>query len=170
MTRWNCCWMSQFNSKHAIKLDIMDNEKAIISSSAMLDLWSWKTRAMKSHDNHDVAERRRFRRRSVFKRFSVHTFLNSSTLETVFDGEFIRIRASVLMWTKARSRKNKFPLSNLSGILWTGPYKLRNIFSGVNFFGKNVCGDFYLREHVFEDRWKNRKNRKNLVPHGIRRP
>ena len=92
--------MSQFNSKHAIKLDIMDNKKAVISSSAMLDLSSWKTRAMKSHDNHDVAERRRFRRRSVFKRFSVHTVLNSSTLETVFDGEFIRIRASVLVWTE----------------------------------------------------------------------
>lgn len=58
------------------------------------------SRAVKSHDNHDVAERRRFRRRSVFKRFSVHTVLNSSTLETVFDGEFIRIRASVLVWTE----------------------------------------------------------------------
>ena len=92
--------MSQFNSKHAIKLDIMDNKKAVISSSAMLDLSSWKTRAMKSHDNHDVAERRRFRRRSVFKRFCVRTVLNSSTLETVFDGEFIRIRASVLVWTE----------------------------------------------------------------------
>ena len=124
---------------------------------------------MKSHDNQDVAERRRFRRRSVFKRFSVHTVLNSSTLETVFDGEIIRIRASVLVW----SRKNKVPLSNLPGILLTGPYKLRNIFSGVNFFGKNVCGDFYLLEHIFEDRWKNRKNRKSLMPHGqrgIRRP
>ena len=48
--------------KTAIKLDIMDTKKTIISSSAMLDLWSRKTRAMKSHDNHDVAERRRFRK------------------------------------------------------------------------------------------------------------
>ena len=128
---------------------------------------------MKSHDNHDVAERRRFRRRSVFKRCSVHAVLDSSTLETVFDEEFIRIRASVLVWTEGAEPENKVPLSNLSGIPWTGPYKLRNIFSGVNFFGVNVCGDFYLREHIFEDRWKNRKNRKSLMPHGqhgIRRP
>ena len=33
-------WSAIFNSKHAIKLDIMDNKKTITSSSAMLDLWS----------------------------------------------------------------------------------------------------------------------------------
>ena len=33
-------WSTIFNSKHAIKLDIMDNKKTITSSSAMLDLWS----------------------------------------------------------------------------------------------------------------------------------
>ena len=32
----------------------MDNKKYIISSSAMLDLWSKKTRAMKSHNSHDA--------------------------------------------------------------------------------------------------------------------
>ena len=49
--------------------------------------------------------------------------------------------------------------------------KLENVYSGVNFCGKNVCGNFYLRELIFADRWKNRKNRKkirtrkNFVPH-----
>ena len=44
-------------------------------------------------------------------------------------------------------------------------FKLENIYSGVNFCGKNVCVNLYLRELVFADRWKNRKNRKNFVPH-----
>ena len=54
-------------------------------------------------------------------------------------------------------------------------YKLENIYFGVNFGGKNVCGKFYLRELIFVDRWKNRKNRKNrkhynpqkFVTHGM---
>ena len=29
------------------------------------------------------------------------------------------------------------------------------------FLRENVCGNFYLRELIFVDRWKNRKNRKN---------
>ena len=45
-------------------------------------------------------------------------------------------------------------------------FKLENICSGVNFCGKNVCGYFYLRGLIFADRWKNRKNRKNFLPHG----
>ena len=41
--------------------------------------------------------------------------------------------------------------------LW-GESKLENIFSGVNFCGKNF--EVYLREPIFAERWKNRKNRK----------
>ena len=40
-------------------------------------------------------------------------------------------------------------------------FKLENIYSGVNVCWKSVCGNFYLRELMFADRWKNRKNRKN---------
>ena len=36
-----------------------------------------------------------------------------------------------------------------------------DIYFGVNFCGKNVCGNLYLRKLIFADRWKNRKNRKN---------
>ena len=35
---------------------------------------------------------------------------------------------------------------------------LENIYSGVNFCGKNACGNFYLRELIFAPLWKNRKN------------
>ena len=31
-------------------------------------------------------------------------------------------------------------------------FKLENIYSRVNFCGKNICGNFYLRELIFEDR------------------
>ena len=48
-------------------------------------------------------------------------------------------------------------------------YKLENIYFGVNFGGKNVCGKFYLRELIFVDRWKNRKhyNPQKFVTHGM---
>ena len=33
-------------------------------------------------------------------------------------------------------------------------FKLENIYCGENFSRKNVCGNFYLRERIFADRWK----------------
>ena len=64
--------------------------------------------------------------------------------------------------------QTRFP----STVFLRSEFKLENIYSGVNFCGKNVCGNFYLRELIFADRWKNRKNRKKIrarkkfVPHG----
>ena len=46
----------------------------------------------------------------------------------------------------------------LSTVLLCSEFMLQNIYSGVNFCGKNLCGNFYLRELIFVDRWKNRKN------------
>ena len=50
-------------------------------------------------------------------------------------------------------------------------FELENIYSGVNFCGKNVCGNFYLRELILRIAGKTAKNakirtRKNFVPHG----
>ena len=46
----------------------------------------------------------------------------------------------------------------LSTAFFCSEFKLENIHSGVHFCGKNVRSNFYLRERVFADRWKNRKN------------
>ena len=46
----------------------------------------------------------------------------------------------------------------LSTVFLCSEFKLENIYFGVNFCGKNVCGNLYLRELIFADRWKNRKN------------
>ena len=56
----------------------------------------------------------------------------------------------------------------LSTVLLGRELKSENIYSGVNFCGKNVCGNSYLRELIFADRWKTAKFRtsKNFVPHG----
>ena len=110
-------WSAIFNSKHAIKLDIMDNKKTITSSSAMLDLWSRKTRAMKSCDNQDVAERRRFRK-VPFLKCSPSTLIRLAGVCKFFQsGERFRegpfsmenfsgsVRISV---DGRRNRKNKF--------------------------------------------------------------
>ena len=45
----------------------------------------------------------------------------------------------------------------LSNIFLYSEFNLENIYSGVNFCGKNVCGNFYLREPIFAHRWRNRK-------------
>ena len=50
-------------------------------------------------------------------------------------------------------------------------FKWENIYSGVNFCGKNVCGNFYLRELILRIAGKTAKNakirtRNNFVPHG----
>ena len=39
----------------------------------------------------------------------------------------------------------------LSNIFLYSEFNLQNIYSGVNFCGKNVCGNFYLQELVFAD-------------------
>ena len=46
----------------------------------------------------------------------------------------------------------------LSTVFLCSKFKLENIYSGGNFCGKNVCGNFYLRKFIFADSWKNRKN------------
>ena len=60
----------------------------------------------------------------------------------------------------------------LSTVFLCHEFVLENIYSGLNFCGKNICGNFYLRELIFADGRKNRKNRinyncKNFVPRGI---
>ena len=57
----------------------------------------------------------------------------------------------------------------VSTVFLCNEFKLENIYFGINFCGKNVCGNFYLRGLIFADRWKNRKtyNPKNFVLHGI---
>ena len=61
-----------------------------------------------------------------------------------------------------------------STVFLCSEFKLENIYSGVNFCGKNVRGirNFYLRELIFVDRWKKPQKSqklepaKNFVPHG----
>ena len=44
----------------------------------------------------------------------------------------------------------------LSTVFLCSEFMLENIYSGANFRGKNVCGNFYLRELSFGDRWTER--------------
>ena len=57
----------------------------------------------------------------------------------------------------------------LSTVFLCSEFKLEKIYSGVNFCGKNVCGNSYLWERIFVDRWKIAKirTRRNFVPHTI---
>ena len=40
----------------------------------------------------------------------------------------------------------------LSTVFLGSEFKLENIYYGVNFCGKNICGNFYMRELIFADR------------------
>ena len=51
----------------------------------------------------------------------------------------------------------------LTTVFLGSEFKLENSYSGVNFCGKNVCGNFYLGDLIFADRWKNREDRQNLA-------
>ena len=44
----------------------------------------------------------------------------------------------------------------LSTVFLCSEFMLENIYSGANFCGKNVCGNFHLRELIFADRWTER--------------
>ena len=48
----------------------------------------------------------------------------------------------------------------LSTVFLCSEFKLENIYSqtGLNFCEENVSGNFYLRELISADHWKNRKN------------
>ena len=46
----------------------------------------------------------------------------------------------------------------LSTVFLCSEFKLENIYSGLNFCGKNVCGKVCLQELIFADCWKNHKN------------
>ena len=50
------------------------------------------------------------------------------------------------------------PTRFLSTACLCNTFKLGNIYYAVNFCGKYVCGNFYLLELIFADRWKNHKN------------
>ena len=52
----------------------------------------------------------------------------------------------------------------LSTVYLCSEFRLENTYSEVNFNRKNVCRNFYLRELIFADRWKNRKYRRNSNP------
>ena len=65
-----------------------------------------------------------------------------------------------------------YPLSSLWHFLLQITIFVYNFYSGENFCGEKICGNFILWELIFADREKNRKiakirTRKNLVPHGI---
>lgn len=96
-------WSAIFNSKHAIKLDIMDNKKnynpVVRHVGFMIE--DRKTRAMKSCDNHDVAERRRFRK-VPFLKCSPSTLIRLAGVCKFFQ-------------SRERFREGPFSMENFSG-------------------------------------------------------
>jgi len=57
-----------------------------------------------------------------------------------------------------------YPLSYLWHFLLQIRIFVCNFYSGVNFCGEKICGNFILRDLIFADREKTRKNGKKLEP------
>ena len=57
----------------------------------------------------------------------------------------------------------------LSTVFLRSEFKSENIYSGLNFCGKHVCGNFYLRELILQIAGKiaNIRTRKNVLSHGM---
>ena len=78
-----------------------------------------------------------------------YTFSNNTTINQYF---------IVYLFVSERKRHVVIEQTRfLSIVVLCSEFKLGNIYYGVNFCGKNVCDNFYLRELIMADRWKNRK-------------
>ena len=52
----------------------------------------------------------------------------------------------------------------LSTVFLCSEFKLENIYSGVNFSGKNFCGNFHLRELIFYGSLEKPQKSQKLEP------
>ena len=104
---------------------------------------------------------------AIFIKYPVPSINNISFLLSTCNRNFKQydgVRQYFIVYRFVSERKRLSEQTRFLGTVFLcGEFKLENIFSGVNF-----PGNFYLRELVFADPWKNRKirTRKNPVPHG----
>ena len=81
-------------------------------------------------------------------RLAIPTFFRFTDVYVMFRPRFLQLIYSFII------EQTRF----LSTVFLNSEFKLEDIYSGVNFGRKNLCVNFYLRELIFADRWKNRKN------------
>ena len=81
------------------------------------------------------------------------------------------VRLLLCLWTKETSWTWPDTTRFLTTVFLCSEFKLKNIYSGVNFCAKNVCGYFSVAGTYFRIAGKIAKiakirTRKNFVPHG----
>ena len=81
-------------------------------------------------------------------RLAIPAFFRFTDVYVMFRPRFLQLIYSFII------EQTRF----LSTVFLNSEFKLEDIYSGVNFGRKNLCVNFYLRELIFADRWKNRKN------------
>ena len=95
----------------------------------------------------------RFSRRTQHSALTIFSFLLSMCNRNIY---FQTIEQYFVVHRFVPERKRQVVIEQtrfLSTVFLCIEFMLENICSGVNF-----CGNFYLRELIFVDRWKNRKN------------
>ena len=117
-----------------------------------------RTKNEKSKDNCKADLRQRVLFFMTIFRLAIPAFFRFTDVYVMFRPRFLQLICSFII------EQTRF----LGTVFLNSEFKLEDIYSGVNFGRKNLCVNFYLRELIFADRWKNRKNqtRKNFVPPG----
>ena len=119
----------------------------------------------------------RFSESTPYPALTIFSFLLSTCnrnayFQTIL-GQYCGVRQYFVVYRFVSERKRQVVIEQtrfLSTVFLCSKFKSENIYSGVNFCGKMFCGYFYLRELIFVDRWKKRKNRKKLEPAKFRAP
>ena len=115
----------------------------------------------------------RFSESSQYQALLIFSFLLSTAIEQLFK-QWTSISLYNVLFLNERNKLwlNRHDFSVLLSVFLCSELKLENIYSGVHFCGKNVCGKFHLRELIFlRIAGKMSKSQKigahkNFVPHG----
>ena len=107
-----------------------------------------RTKNEKSKDYCKADSRQRVLFFITIFRLAIPTFFRFTDVYVMFRPRFLQLIYSFII------EQTRF----LSTVFLNSEFKLKDIYSGVNFGRKNLCVNFHLRELIFADRWKYRKN------------
>jgi len=106
-----------------------------------------------------------FRKNPVPSIDDISFLLNTCNRNTYFSNNILRTlckTSKFIVYRFLSERKRQVVIEQtrfLNTVFLCSEFELENIYSGANFCGKNVCGNFYLRELTFADRWTEKSQK-----------
>ena len=106
-----------------------------------------------------------FRKNPVPSIDDIFVFIEYVQQKYIFSNNIVRIlckTSKFIVYLFLSERKRQVVIEQtrfLSIAFLCSEFMLENIYSGANFCGKNVCGNFHLRELIFADRWTEKSQK-----------